>query len=103
MLNKSNFSPTKLSPASFLVLGYLVVITIGTFLLMLPQASTTRGSIGFLTALFTATSATCVTGLIVVNTSTAFTVFGQVIIMVFDSGRRPGDYDYVYFNCSDFR
>ena len=82
MLNKSNFSPTKLSPAQFLVLGYLVVITIGTFLLMLPQASTTRGSIGFLTALFTATSATCVTGLIVVNTSTAFTVFGQVIIMV---------------------
>ena len=81
MLNKANFSPTKLSPAQFLVLGYLFVITIGTFLLMLPQASTTRGSIGFLTALFTATSATCVTGLIVVNTSTAFTVFGQVVIM----------------------
>ena len=78
MLNKANFSPTNLSPAQFLVLGYFVVITVGTFFLMLPQASTARGSIGFLTALFTATSATCVTGLIVVNTSTAFTVFGQV-------------------------
>ncbi len=81
MLNKADFSPTKLSPAQFLVFGYFVVITIGTFLLMLPQASTTPGSIGFLTSLFTATSATCVTGLIVVNTSTAFTVFGQVVIM----------------------
>ena len=82
MLNKADFSPTNLSPAQFLVLGYFIVISIGTFLLTLPKASTTGGSIGFLTALFTATSATCVTGLIVVNTSTAFTVFGQVVIMV---------------------
>ncbi|MBF8436643.1 Trk family potassium uptake protein [Halanaerobiaceae bacterium Z-7014] len=82
MLNKADFSPTNLSPAQFLVLGYFIVISIGTFLLTLPQASTDPGSIGFLTALFTATSATCVTGLIVVNTSTAFTVFGQVVIMV---------------------
>ena len=82
MLNKADFPPTNLSPAQFLVLGYFIVISIGTFLLTLPQASTDPGSIGFLTALFTATSATCVTGLIVVNTSTAFTVFGQIVIMV---------------------
>lgn len=81
MLNNPDFSPTELSPAQFLVFGYLIVILTGTFLLMLPQATTASGSAGFLTALFTSTSATCVTGLIVVNTSTAFTVFGQVVIM----------------------
>ncbi|MGM0420396.1 MAG: TrkH family potassium uptake protein [Bacillota bacterium] len=81
MLNNPDFSPTELSPAQFLVFGYLTVILTGTLLLMLPQATTASGSAGFLTALFTSTSATCVTGLIVVNTSTAFTVFGQVVIM----------------------
>ncbi|MFW6022885.1 MAG: TrkH family potassium uptake protein [Halanaerobiaceae bacterium] len=67
--------------AQFLVLGYFIVIFTGTILLMLPLATTAEGSIGFLNALFTSTSATCVTGLIVVNTSTAFTVFGQLVIM----------------------
>ncbi len=67
--------------AQFLVIGYFIVIFTGTILLMLPLATTAEGSMGFLNALFTATSATCVTGLIVVNTSTAFTVFGQLVIM----------------------
>ncbi len=68
--------------AQFLVIGYFIVIFSGTILLMLPLATTAEGGMSFTNALFTATSATCVTGLIVVNTSTAFTVFGQLVIML---------------------
>jgi len=69
------------SPARVLVLGFLVIILLGTLLLMLPQA-TVEGSLTSLQALFTATSAVCVTGLVVVDTGTTFTTFGQVIIML---------------------
>ena len=58
--------------------GFLIVI--GTFLLKLPNA--TRGGIKLIDALFTATSAVCVTGLTVVDTSTHFTTFGHIIIMM---------------------
>ncbi|MTI61188.1 MAG: Trk family potassium uptake protein [Firmicutes bacterium] len=70
------------TPAQLLVLGYLAVIITGTILLMIPAATTQSGGLDIISALFTATSATCVTGLIVVNTSTAFTVFGQLVIMI---------------------
>jgi len=53
----------------------------GTILLMLPEASTGRG-IGFVNALFTATSASCVTGLVVVDTGSAYTPFGQVVLLI---------------------
>ena len=69
------------SPARVLVLGFMAVIIVGTLLLMLPQASFREGGIGFLDALFTATSAVCVTGLVVVDTGTTFTTLGQVIIL----------------------
>ncbi len=49
---------------------------------MLPVATPTGQNLNLINALFTATSATCVTGLIVVNTSTAFTVFGQLVILI---------------------
>lgn len=68
----------KLSPPLFLSLGFLILITLGTILLMLP-ISTTQDT-RFLTALFTATSAVTVTGLGVVDTGTHFTTFGQVVI-----------------------
>ncbi len=71
-----------MSTAQILVAGYFVVIITGTLLLMLPAATTKAGPMSFINALFTATSATCVTGLIVVNTASAFTVFGQLVIMV---------------------
>ncbi|MFW5996011.1 MAG: TrkH family potassium uptake protein [Halanaerobiaceae bacterium] len=71
-----------LSPAQILVAGYFSVILSGTILLMLPIATTSDGSLGFIDSLFTATSATCVTGLIVVNTAEVFTVFGQLVIMI---------------------
>jgi len=58
------------------------MILIGTFLLNLPYASKSGESIGFLNALFTATSANCVTGLVVVNTMGHWTLFGKIIILI---------------------
>ena len=64
-----------------LAIAFTVIILIGTALLMLPGASTDAGSASFLTALFTATSATLVTGLIVVDTGTYWSGFGQTVIL----------------------
>ena len=58
------------------------VILMGALLLMLPISSVSGESCGLMTALFTATSATCVTGLILVDTLTQFTMFGQVVILI---------------------
>jgi trk system potassium uptake protein len=58
------------------------LIIIGTILLMLPWASTQDGSVEFTAALFTSTSAVCVTGLVVLDTAAAWTGFGQAIILV---------------------
>ncbi len=79
LLNKIKVN--KLTPAQILVLGYFVVILSGTILLMLPVSTTAAGGLNPVNALFEATSATCVTGLIVVNTKTAFTLFGQIVIL----------------------
>ncbi len=68
-------------PQVLLIGGFAIVILAGTLLLLLPW-SQTRGDIGLVDALFTATSAVCVTGLIVVDTATAYTRFGQVVILV---------------------
>ncbi len=69
-----------ISPIRILPLGFLCVALIGALLLMLPIAS--RGEpLGFFDALFTATSASCVTGLVVVDTGTHFTLFGQIVIL----------------------
>lgn len=69
--------------AKMLLLSFAVAIVIGTLLLSLPMA-TVEGfpDTGLIDALFTATSATCVTGLIVVDTGTHFTLFGQAVILV---------------------
>jgi trk system potassium uptake protein TrkH len=71
----------KLSPPQVLVLGFAIIILIGACLLMLPIASVDGNSLPFINSLFTATSATCVTGLVVVDTGTHFTIFGQVVII----------------------
>ena len=68
-------------PTNLLLMSYLVTIVIGTFSLMLPIA-TKSGDIGVLDALFTATSAVCVTGLIVVDTGSYFSAFGQSVILM---------------------
>ncbi|WP_334076127.1 MULTISPECIES: TrkH family potassium uptake protein [Paenibacillus] len=72
----------KFSPPQVLVLGFAAIILLGSFLLMLPVSSTTGESLPWIDALFTATSATCVTGLVVVDTGTYFSTFGQVVIML---------------------
>lgn len=71
----------KLSQTQFLVIGFLTIITIGTILLMLPVSSKDGHFTPFLDSLFTSVSATCVTGLVVVDTFTHWTVFGQVVIL----------------------
>ena len=71
-----------LSPNQILVLGFLSIIVIGTFLLHLDGASAGEEPIEWIDALFTATSATCVTGLIVLDTGSDFSLFGQWIILI---------------------
>lgn len=70
-----------LQPAKVTALSFAILIVIGTILLMLPICWV-DGSPDALVALFTATSAVCVTGLVVVDTGSAFTTFGQVVIML---------------------
>lgn len=67
-------------PTTLLLLSYLVAIIAGTLVLMLPPA-TASGHISLINAFFTATSAVCVTGLIVVDTGSFFTPFGQGVIL----------------------
>ena len=68
-------------PARAIVLSFLFVDLIGTLLLMLPIASQDGRSLGFINALFTTVSCTCVTGLVVVDTATHFTTFGKLVII----------------------
>jgi trk system potassium uptake protein TrkH len=69
------------TPPRLLVFSFGIIIITGTLLLQLPQAAVGE-KLSFLDALFTATSATCVTGLIVVDTGTKFTHFGQITILL---------------------
>lgn len=71
----------KFTPSRVLVIGFAIAILIGAFLLTLPLASKDGQSLRFLDALFTAASAVCVTGLIVVDTGSHFTQFGQFVII----------------------
>jgi trk system potassium uptake protein len=69
------------APALQLVVVFLVLISVGTLLLMLPIASANGAGTRFIDALFTATSAACVTGLVVLDTATHWSPFGQVVIL----------------------
>ena len=71
-----------LSTYQILVLGFAGLILSGVALLMTPYASKSGGTLRFVDALFTATSAVCVTGLVVVDTGTYFSVFGQSVILL---------------------
>ncbi|MCM3791617.1 TrkH family potassium uptake protein [Domibacillus indicus] len=70
-----------LDPPKILVLGFATVILIGALLLTLPIATEDGKGLSFLNALFTSTSATCVTGLVVVDTGDTFTMFGELVIL----------------------
>jgi trk system potassium uptake protein TrkH len=74
--------PTRFSPARVLVTSFAGLIGAGTLLLTLPWASRTGTSLDLVDALFTATSAVCVTGLIVVDTPSAFSTFGQSLLLL---------------------
>ncbi|MDW7652206.1 MAG: potassium transporter TrkG, partial [Bacillota bacterium] len=75
------FQSKRVTPAKILVGGFALLIFIGAILLSLPISART-GRLPFLDALFTATSAVCVTGLVVVDTGTYFSRFGQTVIML---------------------
>ncbi len=77
---KINFKRTVLNPAQLFILSFLFIIFVGSLLLILPNA--THNGISYLDSLFTSTSAVGVTGLIVVDTGTHFTMFGQTIVMI---------------------
>ena len=70
-----------MSSFQIILLSFFVLIMLGTFLLMLPISSRGHGFTHFADALFTATSATCVTGLIVKDTATYWSFFGQAVII----------------------
>lgn len=78
----SSVNAKKFSHAQIMALGFFGVIAVGTLLLMLPAANRDGQSAGFLEAMFTATSATCVTGLVVVDTFQNWTLFGQTVILL---------------------
>ncbi|WP_239618735.1 TrkH family potassium uptake protein [Cohnella mopanensis] len=69
------------SPPRILVLGFATIVLVGAGLLMLPFAHSQDATPRFIDTLFTATSATCVTGLVVVDTGTYWTTAGQLIIL----------------------
>ncbi|NLK57656.1 MAG: Trk family potassium uptake protein [Tissierellia bacterium] len=70
------------NPPLVLAVGFLFMIAVGTLLLMHPVSSAAGVGTTFMDAFFTATSATCVTGLAVVNTAVYWSVFGQAVILV---------------------
>lgn len=72
----------RLSSFQIIILGFACLILIGAFLLMLPVSSRSGAVTPFNEALFTATSAVCVTGLVVQDTATYWTLFGQSVILI---------------------
>lgn len=72
---------TKRSPTQVIAIVFAAIVLVGALLLMLPIASRDGQSAGFLNALFTSTSATCVTGLVLFDTGTQWSAFGQVVII----------------------
>lgn len=80
--NTNLISNTKLHPSTIFIISFLVIIGLGTALLMMPEMTVKAGSMPFIDALFTSVSATCVTGLIVVDTATYFTEKGWFVILL---------------------
>ncbi|MBI4548336.1 MAG: ATPase [Ignavibacteriae bacterium] len=76
----SKIMEMNIQPSLLILLSFIFLASVGTMFLLLPRA-TVHEPLSFIDALFTATSAVCVTGLIVVDTQTAFTLFGHSIIL----------------------
>lgn len=71
-----------ISPGRLIALGFAAMILVGTLLLCLPIAHRPGAQVSFTDALFTATSAVCITGLLTVDLGSVFTIFGQVVVLV---------------------
>lgn len=71
----------KFNPTRYILLGFLIVILIGSLLLSLPIASATGEPVSYVDALFTATTATCVTGLVTLPTVSTWSLFGKIVIL----------------------
>lgn len=71
----------KMPQTRMLAIGFAAMILIGAVLLMLPVSYRGEGHVSFLDALFTSTSASCVTGLVVADTYQNWTLFGQLVIL----------------------
>ena len=81
LVNLLHTSNWKFTPYQILTAGFAALILTGTFLLTMPAASANGTGLNFVDALFTATSASCVIGLCVVNTATYFSTFGHLVII----------------------
>ncbi len=79
MKRKSHFT---FSSSHIIMSSFLAAILVGSFLLSLPISSATGNAVSYIDALFTATSATCVTGLVTMPTVTSWSVFGQIVILI---------------------
>lgn len=82
MFKKQNGSRKHMTSFQVIIISFLFMIIIGTLLLMLPISSEQGKVTSFPDALFTAVSATCVTGLVVVDTATYWSLFGQMVILL---------------------
>ena len=71
-----------LSTTQIILLSFLAVILVGSLLLSLPFATQNGESVPYIDALFTATTATCVTGLVTLPTATTWSLFGQIVILI---------------------
>lgn len=78
----SRIAATRFHPSQSLVIGFLLLILIGSGGLMLPRATYPGCTLGVVDAVFTATSAVCVTGLTVVDTPSHFTMTGQFVLLI---------------------
>lgn len=74
--------PFKLSTTQMIMLSFLVAIFVGSLLLSLPISSASGESVSYIDALFTATTATCVTGLVTLPTVSTWSIFGQIVILL---------------------
>ncbi len=79
MIRKKKFV---FSTTQTILIGFLLTILLGSFLLALPISSASGKSVPYLDALFTATTSTCVTGLVTLPTVTTWSVFGQIVILL---------------------
>lgn len=81
-LDNKKFKRRPLSQTQYIAIGFFIMVMVGTLLLMLPISSKGREWTDFLSALFTATSASCVTGLVVFDTYAKWSLFGQIVLII---------------------